>query len=192
MKYFIAIILITQALFYNAFCYNALAGEVKVESPSLDDILSSIEEQSQKKIAEKQKTTHKMANNREIICTKSFRSNFRKGPGTTFPIAYEILVRGYPLQVIKYVDTWYATEDFEGTIAWISEINIKKNCGVIVKTHGLTPVYIKPSLKTKVILSLERGFIIDAIECLTKQWCEVEVNNTKGWIQKEHIWGELE
>jgi SH3-like domain-containing protein len=187
MKYFIPIILITQALFYS----SAFSGNVQVDSPSLDDILSSIDEQSQKKMADKYKNAPKIINNREIVCTKSFRSNFRKGPSTNFPIAYEILIRGYPLQVIKYVDTWYAVEDFEGTIAWISEINIKKTCGAIIKTHGLTPVYIKPSQQAKIILSLERGFIIHNLECLTKEWCEVEVNNTKGWITKENLWGKL-
>jgi SH3-like domain-containing protein len=92
-------------------------------------------------MADKYKNAPKIINNREIVCTKSFRSNFRKGPSTNFPIAYEILIRGYPLQVIKYVDTWYAVEDFEGTIAWISEINIKKTCGAIIKTWANACLY---------------------------------------------------
>ena len=190
MKRILFIYFITQVFFFTT---SVLGQKVEINSPSLDDLIVSIENQYQENKIKKQtkKTQLNASDSRETVCTKSFRSNFRKGPNTTFPVEYEILVRGYPLKVIKYVDSWYAVEDFEGVISWISEINVKKNCGAMVKTPGLAFVYLKPSKDAKVMLSLERGFIIHELECWTQEWCRVTVENKKGWMQMQDLWGNL-
>ena len=128
---------------------------------------------------------------RKTVCTKSMRSNFRKGPDINSPVEYEVLVRGYPLKVIKFIDTWYATEDFEGNIAWISQINVKENCGAVVKVNGLAFVYFYPSVNSKIVMSLERGFIIRNVECFTKEWCLVMIDDRTGWVLRSEIWGNV-
>jgi len=101
-------------------------------------------------------------------------------------------VRGYPLKVIKFIDTWYATEDFEGNIAWISQINVKEHCGVIVSSVGLSFVYFSPSAKAKILMSLQRGFIVHSVECFTKEWCSVKIGEKTGWMLRENLWGNIQ
>ncbi len=183
MKHRCIIYFITQVFFFTALQHISTAQSVNLNQPSLSDVSSRIKSKSLIK---------KSANDdRETICTKSIRSNFRKGPDTASPIEYEVLVRGYPLKVIKFIDTWYATEDFEGNVAWISQINTKKNCGAIVVNPTLTFVYFSPSVKSKVILSLQKGFIIHTIECFNRNWCSVKINEKTGWILRENIWGNI-
>ncbi len=183
MKVTCIIYFITQVFFFNTMQHFAFAGSVSTNQPSLSDVASQITSKSSAK--------KPINDRRETVCTKSIRSNFRKGPDVASPVQYEVLVRGYPLKVIKFADTWYATEDFEGNVAWISQINIKKNCGAIVVNPALTFVYFSPSVKSKVILSLQKGFIIHTVECLNAKWCSVKINEKTGWILKEHIWGKL-
>ncbi|MFT4967569.1 MAG: SH3-like domain-containing protein [Candidatus Deianiraeaceae bacterium] len=182
MKILLLIIFITQVFFCNTYA-------VEFDSPSLEDVISSINRVINTQDAES-KPDISRNKNMEVVCTKSFHSNFRKGPGTSFPIKFEILVRGYPLKVIKYVDTWYAVEDVDGEVVWVSQINIKKSCGVIVKASGLAFMYIQPARTSKVIMSLERGLIINDLECFGA-WCQVQINKQTGWIERENLWGNV-
>ena len=180
MKQICIVYFITQVFFFN----TSLAKLPNTNRPSLSDVSSQITTQSSHKKTPNDDT-------RKTVCTKSIRSNFRKGPDTNSPIEYEVLIRGYPLKVIKFIDTWYATEDFEGNIAWISQINVKQNCGAIVSSSNLTSVYFAPSVKSKVIISLQKGFIIHSVECLTQKWCSVKINEKTGWVLKENLWGNV-
>lgn len=178
--------LITQVFFF----------ELTAQSSSLDDVISAIEKQvipnqrhkGQNKSSEITKNKY---DDRKTVCTKSFRSNFRKGPGINFPIEYEILRSGYPLKVIKNVDTWYAVEDFEGRIAWLGSINVRSKCGAIISKGGFTSIYFAPSTKSKILFSVEKGYIINELECQTAKWCLVTIQNTTGWILKNDIWGNI-
>lgn len=180
----VIIYFITQAFFFGG---QSLA-KVKINQPSLGDLARHVESDSNQNSSVKKQAKH-VNDARKVVCTKSIRSNFRKGPDVTSPVQYEILVRGYPLRVIKFIDTWYATEDFEGNIAWISQINVKEHCGAIVNSTGLTFVYFSPLVKSKVLMSLQRGFIIHSVECLTEEWCSVKIDEKTGWVLKENLWG---
>ena len=160
MKIYFIFFLITQGFFSNAFAIT------------LDDAISKAENVEVK-----------------FVCTKSVHANFRKGPDVKFPIEYQILKSGYPLKVIRYADTWYAVEDFEGRIAWIGGVNIRAKCGGIIKNAGLSSVYFMPNVKSKILFSLEKGYILSQIECFTPEWCEVKIKNVRGWIQKKDVWG---
>ena len=180
MKLICIVYFITQVFFFN----TSFARLPNANRPSLNDASTQITTQNSRSKTIKEDI-------RKTVCTKSIRSNFRKGPDTNSPIEYEILIRGYPLKVIKFIDTWYATEDFEGNIAWISQINVKQNCGAIVASSSLTSVYFTPSVKSKVIISLQKGFIIHKVECLTPKWCSVQINEKTGWVLKENLWGNV-
>jgi SH3-like domain-containing protein len=169
MRFCFIFFLITQGFFFNT---NAL---------TLDDAIKNIENTGSKKNDTKDV--------KKFVCTKSFHSNFRKGPDVNFPIEYEILKSGYPLKVLKYADTWYAVEDFEGRIAWVGSVNVRGRCGAIVKNGGFASVYFMPEVKSKILFSLEKGFILNEIECFTEEWCQIRIKNTKGWIQKKDVWG---
>lgn len=181
-------------VFFWFFAKNVLA--LQITNPSIDDIISSIEVEERKTehsvitVKEKPKVKKIEDDNLEIICTKTNHSNFRKGPDIKFPIEYKLLIVGYPLKVLKSIQGWYGVEDFDGVVAWISEINVKKKCGAIVKNPALAFVYLYPSENEKIIFSLERGFVINNIECFEK-WCKVKIQNKVGWILKSDLWGKL-
>lgn len=174
---------ITQGFFFEAIARPS----------SLDDIIAGIEKQVSpvKNKGMGGKDPQLDNDGRKVVCTRSFRSNFRKGPSINFPVEYEILKSGYPLRVIKNVDTWYATEDFEGRIAWLGSVNVRSKCGAIVSKGGFAPVYFTPNTKSKILFSLERGYIITEIECQTEKWCSVAIKNTRGWIKKDNVWGNI-
>lgn len=201
MKHYSAMFFKWQVFFWCSFGWFLVqnVNAVEISSPSLEDIIASIHIEEKPEQNQNTRSTPKeqpsstpyiMDDKLEIICTKTNHSNLRKAPGTKFPIEYKVLVSGYPFKVVKTVSGWYGVEDFEGEVSWISEINIKKKCGAIVQNPALTFVYLHPSLESKVMLSLERGFIVHNIECFG-EWCEVKIQNKTGWMEKKDLWGNL-
>lgn len=168
MRIYFVFFLITQAFFS------------KLYALTLDDAISNVQTFN---------TPNKDKDAGKIVCTKSFHSNFRKGPDINFPIEFEILKSGYPLKVLKYADTWYAVEDFEGRIAWVGRVNIRAKCGGIVKSQGFSSVYFMPNVNSKMLFSLEKGYILHNIECITEKWCKLKIKNKIGWIEKQNVWG---
>jgi SH3-like domain-containing protein len=120
-------------------------------------------------------------------CTKLGNVNLRNGPGLKFNIAYKVLARGYPLKIIDTIDTWVAVEDFKGERVWVSSSNLSNKCGKIVNTEK-AEVFLKPSTESGVILTLQEGFILNNINCYNR-WCEVKIEDKKGWILSSQLWG---
>lgn len=119
-------------------------------------------------------------------CTKSNNVNFRNGPSVKFAILYKVLKRGYPLKIIETIDDWNAVQDFKGDKMWVSSSNLTSKCGKIVKSLKAL-VRLKPNLNSNVILTLDEGFIIERVKCYQK-WCEVTIENRKGWVESEDLW----
>lgn len=172
------------------FCFTVHA--VEISSPSIEDVILNIENQNIEEIENTPPIPTYLNNSLEkYICTKTNHSNFRKGPGTKFPIEHKIMVPNYPLLVLKEADSWFGVQDFEGTVAWVSQINIKNSCGAIVKTPSVTFAYFHPSKEAKIVFSLQKGYIIPELQC-TLDWCKANIKNKTVWIQRTNLWGKLD
>jgi SH3-like domain-containing protein len=121
---------------------------------------------------------------------RSSETNVRSGPGVSYPIKFTLKRRAIPIHVISEYDNWSEVRDFEGETGWIINSLITKKRTLMVRTNSeFINVHKSHNEKSAIIYRLKNNVIGDYIKCLEVEWCAIEVNNKKGWIKKDELFG---
>jgi len=121
---------------------------------------------------------------------RAAETNVRSGPGQNYPIKFTFKLRGLPVRVISEYDNWNEIEDFEGQSGWVTQSLLTKKRTLLVRINkGFTNMHSKPSEKSRVIYRLENNVVGDYLKCVDS-WCGIKVENKKGWVAKEDIFGD--
>ena len=121
------------------------------------------------------------------VSLKSDNVNLRIGSSTNYPIKLKYIKKNLPVEIIDENENWRKTIDFEGNIGWIHKSLIKGDRYALIKdTNEMEGVYNKP--KGKIIGEIGKHNIVRVKICIEK-WCLININKTKGWINKEKLWG---
>lgn len=120
---------------------------------------------------------------------KAIKANIRSGPGKQYPIKFTYKMKYIPVRITAKYDIWNEIEDFEGEKGWINQNLLSKKRTVISKSsQKFINVYLAATKKSRIILKLENTVITKLIGC-KDDWCKIEINNKKGWVLKNKIWG---
>ncbi len=123
----------------------------------------------------------------EFVSVKSDNVNVRTGPSTSKPIYME-LFRGYPLKVLNRKGDWLQISDYEKDNGWIHSSLVEQNHTVIVNAKNKVNLRSKPSTKSSIVASIERGVVLTKITSQGK-WVKVKHSGgTQGWIYSPLIW----
>lgn len=140
-------------------------------------------------------TIHNSFAEQEIKKTNYFASlrasetNVRSGPGPNYPIKFTYKLKSIPLRVINEYDNWNEIEDYEGQTGWISQNLMTKKRTLMVRiSKPITSMHGKNNDKSRIVYNLENNVIGDYIVCVEK-WCEMKINNKKGWVLKADLFG---
>ncbi len=125
------------------------------------------------------------------VSLRSNAVNLHVGPGTIYPVEWQYLRQGLPVEVIAEFDTWRQIRDWQGTEGWVhkSLLSGRRNVWVLHKTR---PLRSHPDENSKIIAQLEPGVIGRALEC-QGNWCKIEIKSQqkiyRGWIKRRCVWG---
>lgn len=122
-----------------------------------------------------------------FVALRANEANLRTGPGKEYPIKYVYKLKGYPLEVLGEYESWYNVKDKDGDEGWINQNLVTKKRKVIV-INGTQILYSSNSTESRPLNRLEKNVVAKFKKC-KKDWCKIEVQKRKGWIQKNHIWG---
>ncbi len=123
----------------------------------------------------------------EFVSVKSDNVNVRTGPNTNKPIYME-LFRGYPLKVLSRKGDWLQISDYEKDNGWIHSSLVEQNSTVIVNAKNKVNLRSKPSTKSSIVASIERGVVLTKITSQGK-WVKVKHSGgTQGWIYGPLTW----
>ena len=64
----------------------------------------------------------------------------------------------------------------------------KKKAAITIKDDQL--VFDRPSIYSTPSVILKKGRLIKVKKC-KDNWCKVQVDNFKGWVKKDNLWGLL-
>ena len=130
-----------------------------------------------------------LANTKETIFVslRSNEVNLRVGPGNEYPIKYVYKIKGMPLKVLGEYESWYKVVDKDNDEGWVSKNLTMKTRYVIVK-NGTQILYRRDNIESNPVFRLEENVVAKLDKC-NKNWCKVEVNDEKGWLQIQNIWG---
>ncbi|WP_417431191.1 SH3 domain-containing protein [Kiloniella sp.] len=121
----------------------------------------------------------------------SFRSgkvNMRAGPGSRYPIQWIYQRRRLPVEIIDEFDTWRQIRDWQGTIGWVHQSMLKGQRSMMV-TGAVRTIYDDPETTSRPVVQAEAGVIGELESCNIDDWCQVEINDISGWLQRNSLYG---
>ena len=120
---------------------------------------------------------------------RSSETNVRSGPGRLYPVKFIYKIKNVPVLITDEYDNWNEIKDYEGQTGWINKSLITKKRSLMIRTSkSFAKMYKNNNNKSKVIYKLENNVIGDYIECV-KNWCKIEIEGKKGWVEKNDLFG---
>ncbi len=124
-----------------------------------------------------------------FVTLKREMTNMRVGPGREYPLDWVYVQKNLPLKVISEFDVWRKVVDHEGVTGWIhSSLLSLKRFGLITKQE--TALYSSPDAKSAIRAIADKNVVMEIQYC-QKQWCRLSNDKTKGWVERQYIWGIL-
>jgi SH3-like domain-containing protein len=136
-----------------------------------------------------------------FVSLKFNKVNLRVGPGRKYTINWLYKKRGLPVEIIQEFDQWRRIRDSEGTTGWVLNSQLSS------RRTGIIAPWEKPKIDfgdtvraafingkgaasndSGTVAKLQAGLMVSIGECEAK-WCEVEAQDTRFWLQQDHIWG---
>ena len=123
------------------------------------------------------------------VSLKSEESNLRIGPSTNYPINLKYIVKNYPVKILEEYKDWRKVIDFDNNTGWLHKSLIKgQRTGIVVSKNNRETIKMFNTVVGNQIGEIFDGNII-LIEKCKVNWCLINYNGFKGWIQKKNIWG---
>jgi SH3-like domain-containing protein len=117
------------------------------------------------------------------------RVNVRFGPGRQYPIHWVFAREGLPVEIIEEFDTWRKIRDHESEEGWVHASLLSSRRTILVK-DDVRELRRTPSVSSRVVLRAEPGVIGNLLDC-EEDWCRVEIEGRRGWLQRSEFWGTL-
>lgn len=127
-----------------------------------------------------------------FVTLKSARVNMRVGPDRNkYPIAWTYCRQGLPVEIVQEYDNWRRIRDKDGTLGWVNAALLSGKRAAIVlgaASAALVPLYAAADKNSAVLIKAESGVIGNIKRC-DGQWCLLEINKNRGFIEQDMLWG---
>ena len=141
-----------------------------------------------------------------FIVLKSDDVNLRVGPGSKYPIKYNLRCKGYPMEMLAEFENWALLKDIRGNGAWakinlissayrngilIIASNEKVSNPIVKKKSGKDELLLLrlPDIKSRPLARIEMSSVVRLRSC-KEGWCRVvTAGGYKGWISRNNLWG---
>jgi SH3-like domain-containing protein len=121
---------------------------------------------------------------------KSDDVNMRSGPGERYPVEWTYKRRDLPVKIEREFDVWRLVEDMDGIKGWVHQATLTgRRSFVITGTEDRT-IRADASPTADAVAVLRPGVVGRIRACdATKDWCQVQVDDYRGWLQRGDFWG---
>ena len=123
-----------------------------------------------------------------FLSLKKNKVNVRYGPSFDFPVKYIYEKKNLPIKQIDKKENFRRIIDHKKNSGWIHVSQLKKVNSVISLENKI--MFKKPTIFSKPIARIQEGRLLIIKKCLD-DWCRVETDNFKGWIDKNNLWGAI-
>ena len=124
-----------------------------------------------------------------FLTLRNDKVNLRQGPSFEYPIKLFYKKKFLPVLVQDSFENFRKIRDHENNTGWvhISQLS-KKKAAITIEDDQL--VFDKPSIYSTPSAVLKKGKLCRIKKC-KDNWCKVQVENFKGWVKKDNLWGLL-
>ena len=130
-----------------------------------------------------------MSNAEDIFLSlKKSKVNVRYGPGFDFPIKYIYKKKNLPIKQIDKKENFRRIIDYKKNSGWIHVSQLKKINSVISTKDKI--MFKKSTIFSKPLAKIKKGRLLKVQRC-EQDWCRIETEKFKGWVNKENLWGAI-
>ena len=122
-----------------------------------------------------------------FVSLKSNDANMRKGPGIRYPIHWVYKRKHLPIEIINEFGHWRQVRDHEGIEGWMHKGMFSSARFVLTQGEPQT-LRSDPEDDAEALLKIQAG-VIATLEHCNANWCEVSLEDHKGWLPKAGLWG---
>ena len=124
-----------------------------------------------------------------FLTLRNDKVNLRQGPSFEYPIKLFYKKKFLPLLVQDSFENFRKVRDHENNTGWVHVSQLsKKKAAITIKDDLL--VFDRPSIYSTPSVILKKGRLCKVKKC-KDNWCKVQVENFKGWVKKDILWGLL-
>ena len=124
----------------------------------------------------------------KFLSLKKDKVNVRYGPSFDFPVKYIYKKINLPIKLIDKKENFRRIIDYKKNGGWIHISQLKKANSVITTNDKI--LFQKPTIFSEPIANLKKGRILIIQKC-QDDWCKVETESFKGWVDKKNLWGSI-
>ena len=118
---------------------------------------------------------------------RSGEVNVRTGPGTRYPVEWQFVKRGLPIEITAEFGTWRRINDGQGGEGWVHRSMLSgRRAGII--TPKIETLRRRASADSAAVAKAQQGVVV-AIRACHDKWCEVDVQGFRGWLPQASLWG---
>ena len=137
-----------------------------------------------------QATSEQYQKKNYFASTRANKVNVRSGPSSHYQVKYVLNKKSIPLKVTAEFDNWNEIVDYSGGSGWVNKnLLTKKRFLIIQAPKPYIFLHKKKSIDSEKIVKIQNNVIVKFIEC-SQSWCQVEVEDYRGWIEKYNLWGD--
>ncbi len=122
-----------------------------------------------------------------FVSLKANEGNARRGPDQSHRIDYVYTRRDIPLRVTAEYEHWRRVEDSDGKGGWMHYALLSGVRTALVQSD-MVQLHQRGDSQSAVTALLERGVIARLRQC-GAEWCRIELDGARGWVEKRHLWG---
>jgi|AntRauTorcE11897_2_1112592.scaffolds.fasta_scaffold02858_3 SH3-like domain-containing protein len=113
--------------------------------------------------------------------------NMRVGPGLKYPITWVLTREGLTVEIVREFDAWREIRTKDGDQGWVHQSLLSGKRTAIIDRY-IRRIHKSPSRDSRPLAEIEPGVIV-AVNACEVEWCNTEILNYDGWIQKDGLWG---
>ena len=128
-------------------------------------------------------------NSEEIFLSlKKNKVNVRYGPSLESPIKFIYKKINLPIKQIDKKENWRRIIDSKNNSGWIHWSQLKPINSVILLKDKI--LFKKPSNFSRPLANIKQGRVLVVKKC-DDNWCKVQTEKLKGWIDNKNLWGKV-
>ena len=128
-------------------------------------------------------------NSEEIFLSlKKNKVNVRYGPSLESPIKFIYKKINLPIKQIDKQENWRRIIDSKNNSGWIHWSQLKPINSVILLKNKI--LFKKPSNFSRPLANIKQGRVLVVKKC-DDNWCKVQTENLKGWVDNKNLWGKV-
>ena len=124
-----------------------------------------------------------------FLTLRNDKVNLRQGPSFDYPVKIFYKKKFLPVLIQDQSNNFRKVRDHENNSGWVHISQLSKKKAAITVDDDLL-IFGKPSIYSKPYAILKKGRLCKIVKC-KNNWCKIKVEDFKGWVKKESLWGLL-